>query len=67
VALPDSGRLLRKEGLLVADNVAFEDADEFNRMISSHDVYAPALTQVISGLKMSGQSFPEMLFTKHLS
>ena len=35
-ALPDCGRLLRKGGLLVADNVAFEDADEFNRMISDH-------------------------------
>jgi len=43
MALPDSGRLLRKEGLLVADNVAFEDSDEFNRMISSHDVFAPHL------------------------
>jgi predicted O-methyltransferase YrrM len=35
-ALPDCGRLLRKGGLLVADNVAFEDADEFNRRISGH-------------------------------
>jgi len=35
-ALPDCGRLLRKGGLLVADNVAFEDADEFNRTISDH-------------------------------
>ena len=35
-ALPDCGRLLRKGGLLVADNVAFKDADEFNRMISDH-------------------------------
>jgi len=35
-ALPDCGRLLRKWGLLVADNVAFEDADEFNRTISDH-------------------------------
>lgn len=35
-ALPDCGRLLRKGGLLVADNVAFNDADEFNRTISDH-------------------------------
>ena len=35
-ALPDCGRLLRKGGLLVADNVAFKDADEFNRTISNH-------------------------------
>ena len=35
-ALPDCGRLLRKGGLLVADNVAFKEADEFNRMISDH-------------------------------
>ena len=35
-ALPDCGRLLRKGGLLVADNVAFADADEFNRIISDH-------------------------------
>lgn len=35
-ALPDCGRLLRKGGLLVADNVAFKDADEFNRIISNH-------------------------------
>jgi len=35
-ALPDCGRLLRKGGLMVADNVAFQDADEFNRTISDH-------------------------------
>jgi predicted O-methyltransferase YrrM len=35
-ALPDCERLLRKGGLLVADNVAFKDADEFNRTISNH-------------------------------
>ena len=35
-ALADCRRLLRKGGLLVADNVAFEDADEFNRTISNH-------------------------------
>ena len=34
--LPDCGRLLRKGGLLVADNVAFKDADDFNRTISNH-------------------------------
>ena len=34
--LPDCGRLLRNGGLLVADNVAFKDADEFNRIISDH-------------------------------
>jgi predicted O-methyltransferase YrrM len=32
-ALPDCKRLLRKGGLLVADNVGFKDADEFNRTI----------------------------------
>ena len=31
--LPDCQRLLIKGGLLVADNVGFEDADEFNRAI----------------------------------
>jgi predicted O-methyltransferase YrrM len=35
-ALPDCQRLLRKGGLLVADNVGFEDADKFNRTISVH-------------------------------
>ncbi len=35
-ALPDCQRLLRKGGLLVADNVGFKDADEFNRTISDH-------------------------------
>jgi predicted O-methyltransferase YrrM len=34
--LPDCRRLLRQGGLLVADNVAFKDADEFNRTISDH-------------------------------
>lgn len=33
--LPECRRLLRKGGLLVADNVAFEDADPFNRSIFS--------------------------------
>ena len=36
LALPDCRRLLRKGGLLVADNVGFKDADEFNRTISDH-------------------------------
>ncbi len=31
--LPDCHRLLRQGGLLVVDNVAFPDADEFNRTI----------------------------------
>jgi predicted O-methyltransferase YrrM len=35
-ALPDCQRLLRKGGLLVADNVAFKDADTFNRAIADH-------------------------------
>ncbi len=35
-ALPDCQRLLRKGGLLVADNVAFSDADAFNRAIADH-------------------------------
>jgi predicted O-methyltransferase YrrM len=34
--LPDCRRLLVKGGLLVADNVGFKDADEFNRAISEH-------------------------------
>ena len=33
--LPDCGRLLRKGGMLIADNVGFEDADPFNRLIFS--------------------------------
>lgn len=32
-ALPDCRRLLRKGGLLIADNVGFEAADSFNRTI----------------------------------
>jgi len=35
-ALPDCHRLLRKGGLLVADNVGFKDADVFNRAIADH-------------------------------
>jgi len=34
-ALPDCHRLLKAGGLLVADNVAFKDADDFNRAIFS--------------------------------
>jgi predicted O-methyltransferase YrrM len=36
LALPDCRRLLRKGGLLVADNIGFKDADGFNRAISDH-------------------------------
>jgi len=35
-ALPHCGRLLRKGGLLVADNTGFKDADDFNRAIMNH-------------------------------
>lgn len=35
-ALPDCHRLLRKAGLLVADNVGFKDADGFNRTLADH-------------------------------
>ena len=35
-ALPDCHRLLKSGGLLVADNVAFTDADDFNQAIFSH-------------------------------
>ena len=35
-ALPDCYRLLKAGGLLVADNVAFKDADDFNHAIFSH-------------------------------
>ncbi len=34
--LPDCHRLLIQGGLLVADNVGFKDADEFNRAIAGH-------------------------------
>ena len=37
--LPDCQRLLVKGGLLVADNVAFKDADEFNRTIAGHSAW----------------------------
>ena len=36
-ALPHCWRLLRSGGLLVADNVAFKDADAFNRSIANAD------------------------------
>ena len=35
--LPHCRRLLRPGGLLIADNVSFTDADDFNRLISSSD------------------------------
>jgi caffeoyl-CoA O-methyltransferase len=35
--LPDCQRLLVKGGLMVADNVAFKDADAFNRTICGHN------------------------------
>jgi len=34
--LPDCERLLRKGGLLIADNTAFRDADSFNRALHTH-------------------------------
>jgi len=37
--LPDCQRLLVKGGLLAADNVGFEDADEFNRTIAGHSAW----------------------------
>jgi predicted O-methyltransferase YrrM len=40
-ALPECHRLLRPEGLLVADNVAFPDADPFNRDIFSGSGWRP--------------------------
>lgn len=38
-ALPDCKRLLPKGGLLLADNVAFKDADEYNRTISASSAW----------------------------
>jgi predicted O-methyltransferase YrrM len=38
-ALPDCHSLLRKGGLLVADNVGFKDADEFNHAIADHPAW----------------------------
>lgn len=40
--LPDCARLLRKGGLLIADNVAFKDADSFNRAIFASSDWAAA-------------------------
>jgi predicted O-methyltransferase YrrM len=40
-ALDDCHRLLRSGGLLVADNVAFPDADEFNRGVFSDAGWQP--------------------------
>ena len=40
-ALGDCHRLLRPGGLLVADNVAFPDADEFNRAVFSDTGWQP--------------------------
>jgi predicted O-methyltransferase YrrM len=37
--LPDCQRLLEMGGLLVADNVGFKDADEFNRTIAGHGAW----------------------------
>ncbi len=37
--LPDCQRLLIKGGLLVADNVGFKDADEFNRTVYGHGAW----------------------------
>jgi len=38
-ALPDCQRLLKRNGLLVVDNVGFKDADEFNRAIAHHPAW----------------------------
>jgi caffeoyl-CoA O-methyltransferase len=40
-ALPHCGRLLRKNGLLVADNIGFEDADPFNASIYTSKAFRP--------------------------
>jgi caffeoyl-CoA O-methyltransferase len=40
-ALPECHRLLRPQGLLVADNVAFPDADPFNRAVFSDGGWRP--------------------------
>jgi len=37
--LPDCQRLLKTGGLLVADNVGFKDADEFNQTIFGHGAW----------------------------
>ncbi|MEJ2656334.1 MAG: O-methyltransferase [Desulfobacterales bacterium] len=40
-ALPHCQRLLRKNGLLVADNIGFEDADAFNTSIYTSKAFRP--------------------------
>lgn len=40
-ALPHCGRLLAPNGLLVADNVGFKDADSFNRAIHADPAWRP--------------------------
>ena len=40
-ALPHIERLLKTGGLLVADNVGFKDADEFNRSIAENPIWRP--------------------------
>jgi predicted O-methyltransferase YrrM len=40
-ALPHIERLLKKDGLLVADNVGFKDADAFNRAIIENPAWRP--------------------------
>ncbi len=37
--LPDCQKLIKRGGLLVADNVAFKDADEFNQTITGHSAW----------------------------
>ena len=37
--LAECQRLIKKGGLLVADNVAFKDADEFNQTIAGHSAW----------------------------
>ena len=37
--LPDCQRLIKNGGLLIADNVAFKDADEFNQTIAGHSAW----------------------------
>ncbi|GBC60053.1 hypothetical protein DENIS_0995 [Desulfonema ishimotonii] len=38
-ALAPSARLLRRNGLLVADNTAFKDSDDFNRAVADHPMW----------------------------
>ena len=37
--LPECQRLLKKGGLLVADNVGFKDPEEFNQTITEHKAW----------------------------